>query len=116
MTTRRASGKPSGRRQLHYQPGQPWRGAASSLLFPLFARPLSGLWYELETAHLRQFRHFRGGSIAVSHTVVLLRLHLRRLRYRTPALSRIFRAIERRHVRRVSIEIRTRDPKFLLMG
>ena len=46
---------------------------------------------------------------------MLLRLHSRLLRYHAPALSRIFRAIERGHVRRVSIEIRTRDPKLLLM-
>ena len=57
----------------------------------------------------------RMNSVASSQAVVLLRLHFRLLRYHAPALSRIFRAIERRHVRWVSIEIRTRDPKLLLM-
>src|SRR6476646_2675702 len=52
---------------------------------------------------------------ASSNAGVLLRLHSRLLRYHAPALSRIFRAVERGHVRRVSIEIRTRDPKLLLM-
>src|SRR5829696_8952836 len=85
------------------------------LQFPFFARPLSGFWSGLEAAHLRQLRHFRGWSVAYSHPVVLLRLHFLLLRYHAPALSRIFRAIERRHVRRVSIEIRARDPKLLLM-
>jgi|tagenome__1003787_1003787.scaffolds.fasta_scaffold20948203_2 hypothetical protein len=37
------------------------------------------------------------------------------LRYHAPALSCILRAIQRRHMRRVSIEIRTGDPKLLLM-
>ncbi|HEX3181130.1 MAG TPA: hypothetical protein VHR44_07735, partial [Beijerinckiaceae bacterium] len=50
------------------------------------------------------------------HAVVLRRLNFRVLRYHAPALSRIFRAVERGHVRRVSIEIRTPDPKLLLMG
>ena len=52
---------------------------------------------------------------ASSNAVVLLRLHFRLLRYHAPALSRVFHAVERGHVRRVSIEIRTRDPKLLLM-
>src|SRR5829696_6514523 len=84
------------------------------LQFPFFARLLSGFWSGLEAAHLRQFRRFRD-RVASRHAVVLLRLHFPLLRYQAPALSRIFRAIERRHVRRVSIEIRARDLKLFLM-
>ena len=38
-----------------------------------------------------------------------------RLRNRAHALSGIFRAIERRHVRRVAIEIRAPDPKLFFV-
>jgi hypothetical protein len=72
-------------------------------------RPLRS-WYGRTVLNFGDFANFtpqprgRASSFALSP-----------LRYHASALSRIFRAIERRHMQRVSIEIRASDPKLVLL-
>jgi hypothetical protein len=81
--------------------------------FGVFAHALTGFWPRLESAdfQLCQLRTFRKAG----QLVTILGLRSRLLRNCASALSGIFRAIKWSHVRRVSIEIRSPDTKFLFV-
>src|SRR6476620_1256837 len=87
-----------------------WRAESTGNPLPL------STWSELDGTHSRRscgFCAFRHAVIVMRQPVALFHARFRVLRFRCAVVIGVFLAVDRRHMRRIFIEIRSPDSIFL---